>query len=76
MRSLIPFYVLAASALANAFMVPEDETLAAFTNDVAFMEEKSRLVQLSPTETQWMSEEGKLELKRVCFLVRSGCCRS
>ena len=68
MRSVIPFYVLAAAALANAFVVPEGENLAAFTNDIAFVAEKNRLIQLSPSETRWVSEEQKLELKRVRLL--------
>lgn len=68
MRSVIPFYVLAASALANAFVLPEGENLKAFTNDIAFVAEKNRLIQLSPSETRWVSEEQKLELKRVCGL--------
>ena len=65
MRVTIPFYILAASSLAQAIVFPQDEMLAAFTDDVAVTQEKSRLIQLSPTETQWVTEDQKLELKRV-----------
>jgi len=62
MRSVIPFYLLAASALSSAIVIPTNpELLSAFTtSEVA----EQRLVQLSPFETRWVTEDQKLELKR------------
>lgn len=63
MKSLIPFYVLALSALSSALVLPTD--MSAF-GATAQPSEDLRLIQLSPTESRWTTEEQKLELKRVC----------
>ncbi|KAI5777750.1 hypothetical protein EDC01DRAFT_713372 [Geopyxis carbonaria] len=67
MKSSIPFYVLAASTLVSAFVLPSEENLSAFsTPSQAFKTSlaEKRLIQLSPYETRWATEDEKLELKR------------
>ncbi|KAF8540412.1 hypothetical protein BDD12DRAFT_734678 [Trichophaea hybrida] len=61
MRSLIPFYILAVSALSSAFVLPADTSFATTSNTNS---QQQRLLQLSPTETRWATEDQKLELKR------------
>ena len=86
MKSLIPFYVLAASTLTQAFVVPDANILSAFTSSTAGSSAHThavegdaselRLVELSPFETRWLTEEQKLELKRVrllSFIARRAC---
>lgn len=72
MKSLIPFYILAAAALSQAIVIPANPHLiSAFAVDgsqvnVVAADDELRLVQLSPFETRWVTEDQKLELKRVC----------
>ncbi|KAA8915017.1 hypothetical protein FN846DRAFT_885553 [Sphaerosporella brunnea] len=68
MRSSIPFFILAASAFSSAIVLPtanDPQILSALTtNTKSSNAEEQRLIQLSPFETRWVTEEQKLELKR------------
>jgi bacterial leucyl aminopeptidase len=76
MKSLIPYSLLSlasVSQLASAIMVPSPDQEHVFltagsrgsvsAQNVA----EKRLIQLSPMETRWVTEDEKLELKRVSY---------
>ena len=73
MKSLINYSLLSLASLSqitNAFVVPtDDQQRALFAQGVDAAPVEKRLIQLSPTETKWVTEEEKLELKRVCATI-------
>lgn len=78
MKSLIPYSVLSlasVSQFASAIVVPGPEHEHAFLTSgqqpkgysTQVIPDEKRLIQLSPMETKWVTEDAKLELKRVCL---------
>ncbi|CUS08094.1 unnamed protein product [Tuber aestivum] len=75
MKSLIPYSLLSlasVSQLTGAIMIPSPEQEHVFITSkprgVSTQETpEKRLIHLSPTETKWVTEEEKLELKRQGF---------
>ena len=65
MRSLIPFYILAASALSSALVLPTDPHQFSALSATVSSDSELRQIQTSPLETRWVTEDQKLELKRV-----------
>lgn len=61
------FVVLPAEHQQRVFGVNEVGADAHTQQHAPSPEEELRLIQTSPVETRWVSEEDKLELKRVCF---------
>ena len=71
MKSLIQFSLLAAAALSSALVLPtEDHQFSALTTTPS-PDAELRQIQLSPFETRWVTEDQKLELKRVCLFPHS-----
>lgn len=81
MKSLIPTSLLLAFAsFTSAYVHPlaNEELASVFSTEETHPLEALRLIQLSPVESRWVTEEEKLDLKRVrappfCLLFRISC---
>lgn len=57
---------LCTAALATAAAHPKDPQVVLKEQQPTIIEADEYLIELSPGETRWVTEEGKWELRRVC----------
>jgi leucyl aminopeptidase len=70
---LLPLYT---AALAAAVSHPKDPQVVLQEPQLTVVEPEECLIELSPGETRWVTEDEKWELRKVWIIINIGNCRS
>jgi leucyl aminopeptidase len=63
---------LYSASLAAAIALPKDPQVVLQTPQVTIEEPDAYLIELSPGDTRWVTEEEKWALRRVCLICTGG----